>query len=75
MANKYDADIYLKLNNYGFSDKSIADVKNYLATQTLPVSLNASQKRTRFTQKWSKDWEMRNGKLVYKPLNLTVVPD
>jgi hypothetical protein len=75
MANKYDADIYLKLNNYGFSDKSISDVKNYLATQTLPVSLNTSQKRTRFKQKWSKYWEMRNGKLVYTPLNLTVVPD
>jgi hypothetical protein len=75
MANKYDADIYLKLSNYGFSDTSISDVKNYLATQTPPVSLNISQKRTRFIQKWSKDWEMRNGKLVYKPLNLTVIPD
>jgi hypothetical protein len=75
MANKYDPDIYLKLNNYGFSDKSISDVKTYLGTQALPVSLNTSQKRTRFIQKWSKDWEMRNGKLIYKPLNLTVVSD
>jgi IS30 family transposase len=75
MANTYDADIYLKLNNYGFSDKSISDVKNYLATQSLPVSLNTSQKRTRFIQKWSKDWEVRSNKLVYTPLNLTVVPD
>jgi hypothetical protein len=75
MANKYDADLYMKYNNYGFSDKSISDVKNYLATQTLPISLNTSQKRTRFIQKWSKDWETRNGKLIYKPLNLTVVPD
>jgi hypothetical protein len=75
MANKYDADIYLKLNNYGFSDKSIADVKNYLANQTLPISLNTSQKRTRFIEKWSKDWEVRNGKLIYTPLNLTVVSD
>jgi hypothetical protein len=75
MANKYDADLYLKYNNYGFSDKSIADVKNYLATQALPASLNTSQKRTRFIQKWSKDWEVRSNKLVYTPLNLTVVPD
>jgi hypothetical protein len=74
MANKYDADLYLKYNNYGFSDKSISDVKTYLATQALPASLNTSQKRTCFIQKWSKDWEMRNGKLVYTPLNLTVVP-
>jgi hypothetical protein len=75
MANKYDANIYLKLNNYGFSDKSISNVKTYLATQTLPALLNTSQKRTRFKQKWSKDWEVRSNKLVYKPLNLTVVPD
>jgi hypothetical protein len=75
MANKYDADLYLKYNNHGFSDKSISDVKTYLAIQTLPISLNTSQKRTRFKQKWSKDWEMRNGKLVYTPLKLTVVPD
>jgi hypothetical protein len=73
--NKYDADIYLKLNNYGFSDKSIANVKNYLANQTLPVSLNTSQKRTRFIQKWSKDWRIDQGKLIYTPLNLAVVPD
>jgi hypothetical protein len=73
--NKYDPDIYLKLNNFGYSDKSIADVKTYLATQTLPVSLNTSQKRTRFIQKWSKDWEVRSNKLIYTPLNLTVVSD
>jgi hypothetical protein len=75
MANKYDADLYMKYNNYDFSDKSISDVKNYLATQTLPISLNTSQKRTRFKQKWNIDWETRNGKLVYTPLNLTVVPE
>jgi hypothetical protein len=75
MANKYDPDIYLKLNNYGFSDKSISDVKTYLATQALPVSLNTSQKRTRFIQKWSKDWRIDQGKLIYTPLNLTVVSD
>jgi hypothetical protein len=73
--NTYDAKIYLKLNNYGFSDKSLDDVKTYLATQKLPVSLDTKEKRKRFIEKWNKDWEMRNGKLVYKPLNLTVVPD
>jgi hypothetical protein len=35
----------LKLNNYGFSD-----VKTYLATQTLAISLNTFQKRARFIQ-------------------------
>jgi hypothetical protein len=71
MANKYDADFYLKYNNYGYSDKSLSDVKTYLANQTLPLSLNTSQKRTRFKQKW----EVRSNKLVYTPPNLTVVPD
>jgi hypothetical protein len=75
MANKYDPDLYMKYNNYGFSDKSISDVKTYLATQTLPLSLNTSQKRTRFKQKWSKDWEVQRNKLNYTPLNLTVVSD
>jgi hypothetical protein len=74
MANKYDADLYLKYNNYGYSDKSISDVKTYSANQTLPLSLNTSQKRTRFKQEWDKDWEVRSNKLVYTPLNLTVFP-
>jgi hypothetical protein len=47
MANKYDTKIYLKLNNYGFSDKSLDDGKNYLATQKLPLSLNTKEKRKR----------------------------
>ncbi len=73
--NTYDAKIYLKLNNNGFSDKSLDDVKTYLASQKLPLSLHTKEKRKRFIEKWNKDWEMRNGKLIYKPLNLTVISD
>jgi hypothetical protein len=75
MANKYDPDLYLKYNNYGFSKKNLDDVKEYLKTQKLPLSLNTTQKKTRFKQKWNKDWEIKNNKLIYIPLNLTVVPD
>lgn len=33
------------------------------------------EKRKRFLEKWDKEWEKEQVKLVYKPLNLTVVPD
>jgi hypothetical protein len=37
--------------------------------------MDTNAKKRRFIQKWSKDWEVKIGKLVYTPLNLTVVPD
>jgi hypothetical protein len=75
MSNKYDAKLYNKYNNYGYSDKSLDDINTYLATQKLPVSLDTKEKRKHFIEKWNKDWEVRSNKLVYTPLNLTVVPD
>jgi hypothetical protein len=51
MANKYDAKLYNKYNNYGFSDKSLDDVKTYLASQKLPLSLDTKEKRKRFIEK------------------------
>ena len=72
---KYDSGLYLKLNNYGYTDQSLADVKSYLQSQALPESLDMTQKKTRFIKKWGKDWENQSDKLIYKPLNLTVVPD
>lgn len=75
MVNKYDTKQHLKYNNYGFSDKSSDDVKTYLASQKLPLSLDTKEKRNCFIEKWDKDWIIQNGKLVHKPLNLTVVPD
>jgi hypothetical protein len=75
MSQKYQPGLFLTLNNYGFSDASLAEVKAYLATRTLPVSMDTNAKKRRFIQKWSKDWKITLGKLIYTPLNLTVVPD
>ena len=72
---KYDAGLYLQLNNYGYSDESLANIKAYLLHKTIPKSLDTTQKIRRFRDKWGKDWEIQNGKIMYKPLNLTVVPD
>ena len=49
---KYDAKLYLTLNYYGYSNESLANIKTYLQSQTLPGSLNTTQKKTRFIQKW-----------------------
>ena len=71
---KYDSGIYLQLNNYGFSEKSIADVKKFLLDGDLPESLDTTQKKTRYKKKWSSDkWKVEGSDLMYKPLNITVV--
>ena len=69
----FDASLYLTLNNYGYSNESIAIVKEYLRTRILPESLNNSGKKKRFLAKWEKDFKIEGDKLVYTPLNLIVV--
>ena len=71
----YNPSLYLKLNNYNYSDESIAKVKEYLRTKELPKTLDNSGKRKRFLAKWEKDFKIENNKLVYIPLNLIVIPD
>jgi hypothetical protein len=41
----------------------------------LPESIDNSGKKKRFLAKWEKDFKIVNDKLVYIPLNLTVIPD
>ena len=73
---KYDSGLYLKLNNFGFTEKSIAEVKNFLLDGDLHDSLDTTQKKTRYKKIWSSDkWKVESNDLIYKPLNLTVVPD
>ena len=55
---KYDASLYLTLNNYGYSDQSLANVKAYLLHQTMPKSMDTAQKVRRFKQKWHDKWEV-----------------
>jgi hypothetical protein len=71
----FDASLYLTLNNYGYSNESIAIVKEYLTTRQLPESLNNLGKKKRFLAKWEKDFKIEGDKLVYIPLNLIVVGD
>ncbi len=71
----YNPSLYLTLNNYGYNNESIAQVKEYLNTRQLPDSLDNSGKKRRFLAKWEKDFKIVNDKLVYIPLNLIVIPD
>jgi hypothetical protein len=41
----YYPSLYLALNNYGYSDQNIAQVKEYLRTRKLPDSLDNSGKK------------------------------
>jgi hypothetical protein len=71
----YNPSLYLTLNNYGYNNESIAQVKEYLNTRQLPDSLDNFGKKRRFLAKWEKDFKIVNDQLVYTPLNLIVVPD
>ena len=62
-------DLLNKLNNYDWSDEQIQIVKNYILNGVLP-----SHKIKRFKEKY-KDFIVENNKLIYKPLNLEVIPN
>jgi hypothetical protein len=63
----YNPSLYLTLNNYGYSNQSITQVKEYLNTRQLPDSSDNSGKKRRFLAKWEKDFKIVNDKLVYTP--------
>jgi hypothetical protein len=48
----YNLSLYITLNNYGYNNESIAQVKEYLKTRQLPNSLDNSGKKKRFLAKW-----------------------
>ena len=70
----YDRSTFLKLNNYGYSDEDLEDVKNYLTNRELPDKINTNVKAKRYDQKWIQ-FEIRDDKLFYKKLDLEVVPN
>jgi hypothetical protein len=74
MSQKYQPGLYLQFN-FGYSDASLAEIMDYLRTKVVPASMDTTAKKRRFIQKWSKDWEIKSVKLIYSPLNLTVVPN
>ena len=62
-----------KLNNLHYDDHTLSAVRGYIQTGNLPDGMTAT-KRYYFKRAWA-GFEIINGKLVYKPLYLEVVPD
>jgi hypothetical protein len=65
--------ILSKLNQLRFNDKHMVDVKYYLREGKPPNDLTSRQKH-RLIEVYGEDWELRRGKIVYKPKDLEVVP-
>ena len=49
----YDKSLFLKLNNYGYSDESITEVKDYLINLKLPDKVDTNAKGRRYYEKWN----------------------
>ena len=66
--------LYNKLNNLFPMDDTIEDVKHYIRTNKFPDGITTKSKQHRFIEKY-KDFVIKDGsKLVFKPLDLTVIP-
>lgn len=66
--------LYNTLNNLFPTDDTIDEVKHFIRKQEFPDIVNTKQKQKRFLEKY-KDFVIKDGsKLVFKPLNLLVVP-
>ena len=71
----YERNLILKLNNYGYDDKQIEEVKEFLKDRNqIPEHLDTNAKMQRFYDKWSQ-FMITDDKLFYKKLNLEVIPD
>ena len=62
-----------KLNNYNWSDEEIEKAKQYILNKVIPV-FKTNFQRDRFIEKY-KNFVVENNKLIYKPLNLEVIPN
>jgi hypothetical protein len=65
--------LFLKLNNYDYSDEHIEVVKQYLINGTFPPKLKDSEKTHIKVQ--YKDFGVKDNQIYYKPLDLLVVPN
>ena len=62
----YERSLILKLNNYGYNDKQIEEVKDFLKDRNqIPGHLDTNAKMKRFYQKWSQ-FIIKDDKLFYK---------
>ena len=66
--------LFLKLNNYGYSDQSIDEVKEHIIDRKMPEKIDSNAKAERYHDKWSQ-FEIRNDNLFHKKHNLEVVPN
>ena len=67
----YKTIIINKLNNYDWSDDEINKIKQYLLNGILP-QFSSNFRKNRFIEKF-KDFEVRDNKIYFKPLNLEVI--
>ena len=62
-----------KLQQYNFTQENINHIINYLKTKTISPKLNTRQRKA-FVEKFDKDFVVEKGMLIYKPLDLMVIP-
>ena len=62
-----------KLQQYNFTQENINHIINYLKTKTIPPKLNTRQRKA-FVEKFDKDFIVDKSMLIYKPLDLMVIP-
>ena len=67
--------LFLKLNNFFPTDKLISEVKMFKLKNVFPNDVDTDAKKTTFERKYN-DFSLsaNNRNLIYKPLNLVVVP-
>ena len=70
-SNRY---LYLKLNNYDYTPENMAKVFDYLNNHQIPQDIITNADENKFKKRWDK-FIIRDNKLIYKDLNLEVIPD
>lgn len=65
-------DPFKLLNNLDFSSQNVEDIIFYIKTGQLPPFADERQKK-KFISRFSKDWTVRDGRLMFTLLNLEVV--
>ena len=68
-SNRY---LFTKLNNYDYSPNNIINIKTFKKTNNLPSELITNHKKELFKKRFN-DFDVKDNKLIYKPLNLEVV--
>ena len=65
--------ILSKLQQYNWTKANIINIMTFLKTNQIPNNFTSRQKKA-FTDKFEKNFAVKQGSLIYTPINLTVVP-